>query len=49
MYAESETIVDLVRDNQTGLSFRIFEALGLQKKVITNNISVQNYDFFFAN
>ena len=46
MYAESETIVDLVRDNQTGLSFRIFEALGLQKKVITNNISVQNYDFF---
>jgi hypothetical protein len=49
MYAESETIVDLVRDNQTGLSFRIFEALGLQKKVITNNISVQNYDFYLPN
>lgn len=49
MYAESETIVDLVRDNQTGLSFRIFESLGLQKKVITNNKSIQNYDFYLPN
>lgn len=49
MYAESETIVDLVRDNQTGLSFRIFEALGLQKKIITNNFSIQNYDFYTSN
>ena len=49
MYAESEIIIDLVRDNQSGLSFRIFEALGLQKKVITNNISVQNYDFYLPN
>ncbi|MBP6127216.1 hypothetical protein [Flavobacterium sp.] len=49
MYNESETIVDLIRDNQSGLSFRFFEALGLQKKVITNNISVQNYDFYLPN
>lgn len=49
MYAESETIVDLVRDNQTGLSFRIFEALGLRKKIITNNFSIQNYDFYTSN
>lgn len=49
MYAESEIIVDLVRDNQTGLSFRIFESLGLQKKVITNNKSIQNYDFYLPN
>jgi hypothetical protein len=46
MYAESETIVDLVRDNQTGLSFRIFEAIGLQKNVITNNKTIISYDIY---
>ncbi|CAM4283975.1 hypothetical protein [Flavobacterium terrigena] len=49
MYNESETIVDLVRDNQSGLSFRIFEAIGLQKNVITNNKSIETYDIFEAN
>jgi hypothetical protein len=46
MYAESGTIIDLVRDNQSGLSFRIFEALGLQKNVITNNKSITSYDIY---
>ncbi len=46
MYSESETIVDLVRDNQSGLSFRIFEAIGLQKNVITNNKSIETYDIY---
>lgn len=46
MYNESETIVDIVRDNQSGLSFRIFEAIGLQKNVITNNQSVTLYDIY---
>lgn len=46
MYNESEIIVDLVRDNQSGLSFRIFEAIGLQKNVITNNKSIATYDIF---
>ena len=46
MYAESQTIIDLVRDNQSGLSFRIFEALGLQKNVITNNKSITSYDIY---
>ena len=46
MYAESQTIIDLIRDNQSGLSFRIFEALGLQKNVITNNKSITSYDIY---
>lgn len=46
MYSESEIIVDLVRDNQSGLSFRIFEALGLQKNIITNNNSITTYDIY---
>lgn len=49
MYAESETIVDLVRDNQAGLSFRIFEAIGLQKNIVTNNNSILMYDLFVPN
>lgn len=48
MYCESDIIVDLVRDNQSGLSFRIFEAIGLQKNVITNNKSIATYDIFEA-
>ena len=47
-YAESQTIIDLVRDNQSGLSFRIFEALGLQKNVITNNKSIFSYDIYVS-
>lgn len=46
IYAEGKGIVDLVREGQTGLSFRFFEAMGLRKKVVTNNIAVQEYDFY---
>ena len=42
----SDILLDLVRPHQTGLSFRLFEALHHQRKVITNNPSVVNYDFF---
>lgn len=32
-----------------GLSFRVFEALGFKKKLITNNPEVLNYDFYHPN
>ena len=35
-----------MRENQTGLSFRFFEAMALKKKVITNNSTVKEYDFY---
>ncbi|WP_329806603.1 hypothetical protein [Flavobacterium facile] len=44
IYRNSNVIIDLVRENQTGLSFRVFEAMGLQKNVITNNKSISTYD-----
>ena len=28
------------------MSFRIFEALALQKKIITSNLSIKQYDFY---
>src|SRR5690554_754876 len=38
---DAEILIDLVRKNQTGLSFRIFEAMALHKKIITNNASIK--------
>src|SRR5690606_30993001 len=34
MMENAEILIDLVRPNQTGLSFRIFEAMALHKKII---------------
>ncbi len=42
----SSILIDLIRFNHNGLSFRIFEALALQKKIITSNLSIKNYDFY---
>lgn len=44
-----EIILDIAKPNQHGLSFRIFEALGMNKKMITNNRSVMAYDFYNPN
>lgn len=42
-------ILDLAHNNQNGLSFRPFEALGLHKKLITDNKEIANYDFYNPN
>lgn len=43
---KSKIIVEVQRKQQIGLSFRVFESLGLQKKLITNNADIVNYDFY---
>lgn len=43
---ESEIMLDVSRNKQEGLSFRVFESLGLKKKLITTNKDVVNYDFY---
>lgn len=49
-YIEStNSLLDIHRENQQGLSFRVFESLGLQKKLITTNSDIINYDFFNEN
>ena len=42
-------ILDIAKPNQAGLSFRIFESLGMNKKIITNNAAVMEYDFYNPN
>lgn len=46
---ESEIIFDTDRPNQYGLSLRFIWALSKNKKIITTNIDVMNYDFFDKN
>ncbi len=43
---QSEVMLDVNRSQQQGLSFRVFESLGLKKKLITTNRDIVNYDFF---
>ena len=46
---EAKVFLDLVRHGHNGLSFRIFEALAYQRKVITSNPNVKQYDFYSDN
>ncbi|TXF77221.1 hypothetical protein [Chryseobacterium sp.] len=48
-YETSKVILDLVREHQSGLSFRIFEAMALNRKIITANQYVKHYDFYNPN
>lgn len=42
----SKVLIDLKLKAHNGLSFRFFEALYLEKKLITDNKEVKNYDFY---
>lgn len=49
MLKKSKCLVDIKFEYHNGLSFRFFEALYYKKKLITNNESVKNYDFYHPN
>lgn len=46
LVAESNVLLDIHREGQNGLSFRVFESLGNKKKLITTNADIVNYDFY---
>lgn len=46
---DSSVLLDIAQPKQEGLSFRIFEALALEKKIISTNQSVASYDFYNPN
>ena len=43
---QCEVVVDFVSPDHQGLSFRLFDALRFDKKVITTNQAVTHYDFY---
>lgn len=46
---KSKVLLDFKNDVHYGLSFRTFESIGYQKKLITNNELVKKYDFYNPN
>ncbi|MFD2725594.1 hypothetical protein [Hyunsoonleella rubra] len=47
--SESNVLLDVHRENQAGLTFRVFESLGFSKKLITTNKDIITYDFYNPN
>lgn len=45
----SRVIIDIHHPNQSGLTMRTIESVGLRKKLITTNACVKKYDFFNKN
>lgn len=45
----SRAILDIVGADNEGLTYRPLEALFLKKKLVTNFLGLQNYDFFMPN
>lgn len=45
----AKIILDIQKPEQNGLTFRVFEAIGLEKKLITTNKDIVNYDFYNPN
>lgn len=46
---KADVLLDIQKENQHGLSFRVFESLGYKRKLITTNKDIVNYDFYNAN
>lgn len=46
MIEEAGILLDIQKSDQRGLSFRVFEALGAGKKLITTNAAIEDYDFY---
>ena len=44
--SQSKVIVDIEHKSQSGLTMRTIEMLGCEKKLITTNSDVKNYDFY---
>lgn len=46
VFTNSNAVIDIQHPDQTGLTMRSIEMLGLNKKLITTNADIENYDFF---
>lgn len=49
VFLNSKAVIDIQHPEQTGLTMRSIEMLGLNKKLITTNVDIRNYDFFNGN
>ncbi|WP_299568288.1 hypothetical protein [uncultured Shewanella sp.] len=49
VFLKSNAVIDIQHPDQTGLTMRSVEMLGLNRKLITTNLDIKNYDFFNDN
>jgi hypothetical protein len=49
LVSKCNILLDIHREGQNGLSFRVFESIGNKKKLITTNNDIKNYDFYNPN
>jgi len=47
--SKSRTLLDVHREGQSGLTFRVMDSLAFHKKLITTNPDIVNYDFYNPN
>ncbi len=47
--SESKTILDIVDNKQSGMTLRCMESIFFEKKLITNDKSIKQYDFYNPN
>lgn len=47
--SQSNVLLDVHRENQSGLTFRVLESVGFSKKLITTNKDIITYDFYNPN
>ncbi|MFT3901881.1 MAG: hypothetical protein QM727_01820 [Niabella sp.] len=45
---KSDVILDVSKEKHNGLSFRVFEAIGTGKKLISSNPHIRDYDFYHS-
>lgn len=43
---ESNSVIEILQDGQEGISLRVFESLFFEKKLVTNNRHIVDYDFY---
>ncbi|MFQ6794614.1 hypothetical protein [Thomasclavelia sp.] len=46
---DSNAVIDIQHPNQTGLTMRTIEMIGMNKKIVTTNKDIVNYDFYNPN
>lgn len=49
IYSESRCVIDIESPTQCGLTMRTIEMIGLEKKLITTNKDIVNYEFYNPN
>lgn len=47
--SKSKTLLDILEKNQSGMTLRCMESIFFEKKLITNDKNVKNYDFYNKN